>query len=585
MIMKKYFLIVLLFTGLFTACEEEVLEKKPLDIISEVDVWNDQALIDAYLYQCYNMMGFINEMEFGGNRVWFEMTLQTLIADECIAGWQSGLKSFQINENTNTGGWWGYSLVRKLNIFLEKLPSAPVESSFIKKRSAEARYLRAHAYFNMVKRYGGVPLITKSQSITDSEEELFVKRDSEAAVYDFILSELDAILNDLPDVANDGGRPTRYTVLALKSRAAMYAASIASWGKIQLDGTVGIPAAKTGQYWQASYDASRAIISSGKFALYNKFPEDKAKNFRQIFLDENNSEVIFSERYDGLSGKGHSIDFFFAPFGYHPWPGNGSQGSAYLEMVESFDNKDGTPGVIDRNKITQGYLWTAIELFGNKDPRFHASILTLGSPWLGQTIENYKGIIKEDGSVTLATYKGVLANGKAAATRGVATPFTVAKYLDEPIHIVPVLGTSKTDWIVFRYAETLLNLAEAAWELKKPDEALDAVNQLRIRAGIASLSSVDRDKIRKERKVELAFEGNRYWDVRRWRTAETDLSIPFSSVKFELDYTTRKYRVQIIKNQDGLPTPQFAERHYYLPITLNRIKNNPNLVENPGYTN
>ena len=92
---------------------------------------------------------------------------------------------------------------------------------------------------------------------------------------------------------------------------------------------------------------------------------------------------------------------------------------------------------------------------------------------------------------------------------------------------------------MFRYAEILLNYAEAAFELGKPTEALDAINQIRDRAGIALLTSIDREKIRQERKVELAFEGNRYWDLRRWRTAETDLSIPFSGLRFYLNYNTK----------------------------------------------
>ena len=159
----------------------------------------------------------------------------------------------------------------------------------------------------------------------------------------------------------------------------------------------------------------------------------------------------------------------------------------------------------------------------------------------------------------------------------------ILKYLDESEAIVPGMGTSKTDWIIFRYAETLLNFAEAAFELGKTDEALDAINEIRERAGIKLLTTIDRDKIRQERRIELAFEGNRYWDVRRWRTAEHDLSLPFSSVKFIIDYSTRKFKLDIIKNFVGLPTPQFYPRHYYMPITLARVNNNPNLVENPGY--
>ena len=577
-----------MITYVLSSCNKGVLDKKPLNIISEDVVWSDPALINAYLTQCYNEMGFINDTEYGGNGAWFALATQTNIADECTVGWEgyddgySGGKSFMLRIDKTFTDWWGYPLVRKLNVFLEKLPGSPINADLKTKNTAEARFLRAYAYFNMVKRYGGVPLITKTQKMDAPHDELYAKRDKEEVVYNFIISEIDAIVNDLKDVQNDGGRPTKYAALALKSRVTMYAGSISSWGQVKLDGVVGIPWDKSLEYWQKSYDASKSIISSGKFALYNKTPNDKVANFRNIFLDKNNQEVIFSEIYNGQAGKGHSWDFMNDPYGYHVWA-CGAESVAYLEMVEEFENKDGSSGIIDRQRIQNGYLWTMDELFGEKDPRFHASILTQGSKWMGNTIDVYRGIIKEDGIIDESDYKGLAGRGRSSSDRKYATPFMMLKHLDESLGIAPGPGTSMTDWIVFRYAEILLNFAEASFELGKPLESLDAINQIRARAGIALLKSIDRQKIRHERKVELAFEGNRYWDVRRWRTAEVDLSIPFSSMKFILDYTTRKFKLQIIKNIDGLPTATFSARHYYFPIGLARTNNNPNLVENPDY--
>lgn len=113
---------------------------------------------------------------------------------------------------------------------------------------------------------------------------------------------------------------------------------------------------------------------------------------------------------------------------------------------------------------------------------------------------------------------------------------------------------------------------------------MDAVNQIRTRAGIATLASVDREKIRHERKVELAFEGHRYWDLRRWRIAESVLSVNRSGIRYILDFTTRKYKLQVLDNIDGtVNPPKFYSYNYYFPITLSRTGNNPNLVENPGY--
>src|SRR5690606_4514962 len=127
---------------------------------------------------------------------------------------------------------------------------------------------------------------------------------------------------------------------ALKSRAAMYAASVAQWGTVRLDGVVGIPSNRVNTYWQASYDVSKSIISSGIFTLYNK-SADKVENYRNIFLDEGNSEVIFSQRFDGKAGIGHAWDMLNVPLPYNVW-GSGQHSCVYLEMVESYDNIDGT---------------------------------------------------------------------------------------------------------------------------------------------------------------------------------------------------------------------------------------------------
>ena len=162
------------------------------------------------------------------------------------------------------------------------------------------------------------------------------------------------------------------------------------------------------------------------------------------------------------------------------------------------------------------------------------------------------------------------------------------KYLDESkdngnSSSAGIFG-SKQDYIVFRYGEILLNYAEAAFALGKTSEALDAINKIRKRAGIAELTTIDVDKIRHERRVELAFEGHRYWDLRRWRIAEDYLSRNMHGLRFILDYTTKKFRIQKIDKIDGATnTPLFRPENYYLPITHKRTNQNHNLVENPGY--
>ncbi len=221
------------------------------------------------------------------------------------------------------------------------------------------------------------------------------------------------------------------------------------------------------------------------------------------------------------------------------------------------------------------------ELWGKKDPRFHASIYTQETMMFGTSLQFYRGIL--DASGNLVTSGAV--NGKnwvGTQNPGPGRPWGVYKFLDTSVK--PERDAGSTDWIVFRYGEILLNLAEAAFELNKPDEALNAVNQIRTRAGITVLSApITRDAIRMERKVELKFELHRYWDLRRYRTAITEITGDYSSFNLNLDITTGKYRVELIGKITGSNRSTFYEKNYYFPITPTRISNNPNLVENPGY--
>ncbi|OJV15608.1 MAG: hypothetical protein BGO21_32035 [Dyadobacter sp. 50-39] len=581
--------IFILATGLLTLSCEQVLDKAPLNIISEDKVWNDPVLINAYIDRVYGEMSFLVRDGQGFE----EVDPTSGLSDEGRQGrnwhplffqWKAGL----LDKNGGLLELWPYETIRKTNEFLEKIVTTTSVSEDLKKQlSAKIRYARALTYFNMVKRYGGIPLITRAQQIDDPYEELFVKRNKEAEVYDFILSEMDAITPDLPASypSAEVGSPTRYAALALKSRAALFAASIATWGRVEIEGLVGVPAADAQRFWQASYDASKQIIDAKSFSLYNKMPDNKSENFRQLFLDENNSEVIFSKQLTGVN-VGSNYDLFMSPFQFTPGWG-GANTAVYLEMVESFENTDGTPGTLNRALATSK-PWNLTELFANKDPRFFASVYFEGDMWKGEAIENWGGIVTRQGTkVTTGFYEGKSAQGRSFSAGGYAggqmTGFNVKKYLDDKL--IPVdQGKTSVDFIVFRYGEILLNFAEAAFELNKPKEALDAVNQLRTRAGIKTLVAATRDNIRHERKVELAFENHRWWDLRRWRTAEEAITRKFTGIYTFYDAATGKFRIEL--NNDAMAgTPSsFQAKHYYLPITPSRISNNPNLgPENPGY--
>lgn len=604
--MKK---VIFLFALLaFISCQDDILDKKPLGSISDGIVWNDPVLIDSYLINLYARTPvFTNEAtDVSGPKSTDLVGMYTIneLSDEATFGWGfysrfevADAKGGLLNINGGMLEYWElpYKVIRALNIFIEKLATAPVSEEFKKVRTAEAKFLRAFNYFAMAKRYGGVPIITKAQKIDDPANELYPVRNSEKEVYDFIIAEITDAANDLPSVTNaeDIGRPSKYAALAFKSRAALYAASIAKYGTVQMNGLLGFSGNEASSYYQKSYEASMKIINDGHHDLYNQ-DADKTENFKNIFLKEGNIETIFAKRYDGVSNGGMvwGYDFAQAP-NPHAW-GAGNKDAPFLEMVYEFEMIDGRPGSLTSEELT-GKLWSMEELWGGRDPRLHATIYTQDTPWKGGKVDFHNGIIKEDGTMVYqGSYSGANGSGPAVLAKGrdsqpTGTGFGVMKYLDPNADNMQGIPNSKTDYIVFRYAEVLLNLAESAYELGKKGEALDAINKIRNRAGMPTLTSITMKDIIHERKVELAFEGHRYWDLRRWRMAEEKLTGGNSGLRYVYDYANDKYAIWLFDKTaetvygNGNRVPLFRPHYYYFPITLARTGQNPNLVENPGY--
>ena len=301
--MKKLLYTLVFASLVFSSCDS-VLDREPLDIISDNIVWDDPVLVDGFILDVYSHMYFMyNDYDTSQDQRNDIYTINA-VADQStnaranqqvVVKWQAGL----LDEN---GGLeqWHYPNVRKMNDFLDNMKSSTISEEEKKILFGRIKFARAFTYFTMVKWYGGIPLITKSQAIDASIVELQVPRNKEQEVYDFIISECDEIINNgmLQDPSDARkGDPTIYTAYALKSRAALYAASIACWSTVQINGLVGIPNDQENKYWQISYDASKAIMD-GPFSLYKK-STDLVENYQQAFVDEDNSEVIWAKYYDG----------------------------------------------------------------------------------------------------------------------------------------------------------------------------------------------------------------------------------------------------------------------------------------------
>lgn len=584
--MKKSKYLVLIFLIIFTGCEI-FLDKEPLDIISDALVWEDENLIDSYLADLYYRTDF---MERKGND---DCVSLCMIASMGGEGRSYGAHHQPYIASTNVitaAGpnaqldYWNYKNIRDCNFFIEKMDNNPnFDQAYNLQRISEVRFLRAYMYFEMVKRFGGVPVIIKAQAMDATKEELYLPRNSEKEVYDFIIAEMDALYQVLPGEysAEDKGRPTKWAALALKSRAALYAASIAKYGQVQLNGLLGFQASDVEYYADLSYDASKAIINNGIHFLYEKHT-DPVINYQNLFLDESsdNKEVIMSEVYDYSKNRAHAFSLRTMP---HDFSGTWASMYYLYDFVERFEFADGSPGnSISRSQLTAaGSEWTPAQLWENRDARFRATVFYPESPWQGGKVLFHSSTIR--GGVTYTS--GFAEDGwpyKASTRNTTKTGFMVRKRCNESMKMPTDVFNDQTDVIIFRLGEIYLNLAEAAYYLNFTDEALTTLNRLRERADMPPKTTIDEATIQNERLVELSWENHSYWDIRRWRIAKQLLDgVRTQGLVFTYNYDTKKYRIRLIA-AEGVARI-FQDRNYYLPLGVSRVAENPNFVENPDY--
>lgn len=597
---KLYFIALSLSAVSLTSCEKNFLERPPLNIVGENAAYGSLAGVQSLTANLYNSMQ-IEDLNFMVGTGYLSM-----FADEAVPSYT--WTSYGPTVPTGSLGWWGYLEVRKVNDFIEKIPTAKITDIEKKRFIAEARFIRAFHYFAMVKRYGGVPLVTATQNYEEGQiESLKIPRAKEQEIYDFIASEIDAAVVDLPEsysMADGQNRATKWAALALKNRSMLYAASIAKYSTVELDGLVGVPAQLANSYWEKSKEAAKQIIEHGGFALYN-LNADKSKNFQELFINGNepsNKESIFVKAYV-TPGNGHYFDYYNQPNSF--WKDYSSLTNPTLELVEAYEYTDGSEGKL-KTKDSQGkdILYNKPEdIFANKDPRMSATIMTPNTNWafngITGKIELRRGIIDNgikhtSGSISSSEIYGTGANqitivGSAGPLQNsgdaTKTGFYLKKYLTENAGQLGAYGNSVTPFLVFRYGEILLNYAEACAELGQEGEALKAINLIRNRAGIVDLASVSVEKVRKERRVELAFENHRFWDLKRWRIGTEVLNnkqpyslFPWLMWENNKSPNDMKYTFEEVATAKNPLT--FPAKLYYEPIPNAGM---PYLIQNVGY--
>lgn len=655
---KRLLLYITAATFTFFSCSD-FLDIDPLDKVPPGQVYNDINGIKTLLATLYIKMpvecfaynptsdggGFNYHNKPGSN--WVDLGWgTTFYTDESLNSSGYGVRAVG-------DGYWGYSSIRQINQFIETLSEVEMSQEEYNRLKSEAHFIRAYTYFGLAKRYGGVPIIMNVQQMGDGDA-LLVPRSTEKETWDFILAECDEAIKHLPKEWTAEQGPKRATVwaaYALKSRAALFAASVAKhWDKAPLVGDAvtqklvgGMTIADANNYYKKCIEASMAIIDQSGKSLYKPNPanpEEAAKNYQAMFenptLADVMKEVIFSKGYiihnvEGGWKQGHSIDALYNPAQTNPGFWAYGRFSPALDLVDIYEDytDDGQGKSVPIQTRTDGaentYLANPIndinvndpyikytdpsQIFAGKDARLFASIIMPGSTWKGVKINIQGGLIKTDGTPviysegeavgndgktyysygakTSAGYSGFKGMGNFDDANNSCTGFLLRKFLQEGKNVQGKLFSSNTDYIDFRLAEIYLNYAEAVAEsgLGDAGKAAQYLNAIRHRAAHTDNIPLTIDNVLKERRVELAFEGHRYWDLVRRRDYHT-----------VFNNTTRKSLVPVLDLRTPTPSyifvrannfydqrangQRFEPKSYYLPIP--GISTNK-LVQNPQY--
>jgi starch-binding outer membrane protein, SusD/RagB family len=512
---NKIFYTIMLAGILLSAisCNKNTLDKNPLDSVSTGIFWLSETDVQSAVAGVYtrlqqNFLGYERVYLDGlsDNAFLWDNTNQTNFLNMTTGSISASLGGALANMYSSP-----YRAIASCNYFLDNADKAPIAEAKKNAYKAEVRFIRSLCYFNLVQDYGGVIIYRK---FPGTLEEAKIAKSSKAEVYAFIEDDLNFAIANLPDVKYNG-HAVKGSAQALKGRVLL-----------------------TQQKWADAVIVLQDIVTANKFALSN--------NYAGLFKTSGqtnaavNSEIMFSTQYlpttnpqrtsPGAAGMDIELGWY-------------SLMQPYQDLVNDYEMTDGKP-------ITESPLYNAATPYVNRDPRMDLSIKVPGEVWRNSTNVAWTG--------SYATFTG----------------FLVEKYVDlskAPFTTATATQTDQ-DYIHLRYADVLLMLAEAKNEVSGPDATVYGfINQVRGRTGIA-MPAVDqvkyntkeklRDYIRHERRVEFAFEGQRYNDLKRWNLAHVKLPT--------------------LKTPANVPLV-FELKNYVLPFQQSELDNNPQLKQNDGY--
>ncbi|MBK1440541.1 RagB/SusD family nutrient uptake outer membrane protein [Parapedobacter sp. ISTM3] len=554
--MKRNLIYYTILTGALalTGCSK-VLDKRNLSAVSDDLVWNDENYAEAFLNKLYldNLPSWDVEVSSYSDEASPEVGNSAILYGQLV--------TTSIDE-------WYYDQIRSINLLMANVDKSSLGAEVKNSFKAQAAVLRAWRYFEMVRLYGGVPLVLHPQELT---EDLSVSRASASDCIDAILADLEFAEAYLPWrwTGNDEGRFTKAVVQALKGRVLLYYASPQFNPNQDQD------------RWTASYNANKRAkeeLAAEGYGLY--------ESYANLWFDEMNKEVIFVKRFQEPTVV-HSWDASTRPLS-EAQNFSGANHPTW-DMVASYPMASGAAIDDPDSGYDPIYYWK------NRDPRFDATIAYNGVLWELSGKSGRRQWTYEGAEANAPTLSGFYC--RKAVNVGYTPYFT---------------ERSSTDWIELRYAEVLLNFAESAVETGRLDEAYDVLKQIRHRAGIAPGSEqlyglkAGMGKaeliaaIMLERKLEFAFEGKRYWDLRRRKLFEQELNgkrrkglLPklkvsnaeFERVKDQVDLNTQYhlYFEDEIINVDRVFDINFRDNYYFYALPNRHLETNANLEQTIGW--
>lgn len=522
----------------------DFLQVESKDQVSDETLWSSTGNADLFLNNAYSgLPGPFNTFD-----PWENFT------DNAMNG-VNGQPSKTLYANSvytasNTPNNWGmYSNIRRCNVFIEKATASSLPEAWKKVRLAEARFVRAYYYTLLWTTHGGVPIITDVLNQNTQGDAIFRPRNTSDETYKFITDECAAIAEDLP-VKAEAARATKGAALTLKGWCDLFQAS-------PLKNTTNDKAR-----WALAAATNKKVID---LAAYTLFP-----NYETMLLEEanNNSEIIFAKQYLGGTALGGGREGLQGP-----WIVGGVQ-RAYggvdptQELVDEYAMANGLP-ISDPKS---GY--DPQNPYLNREKRFYQSIIFDGSTWLG-----FEMVMKQGLGSRNATD---LSNTNESTNTG----YYLRKGLDPKYAVNGNHLLSSANFVIFRFAEVLLSYAEAQNEAIGPDASVyDAINKVRARSELPALKEgLTQDQMRvaihRERRVELAFEEKRWYDLMRLKLAEKNLNGTVHAMK--IDQQGGKWVYTVIPAPDGSRT-FYGNKNYVLPIPQGAINQNKKLIQNPNY--